>query len=53
MKRIMYVTGVMKGRDALRMIAECKAQETIRVMTTSILNEHSFRKVTMEARGKR
>lgn len=38
---VVYATGVMKGREVLRMIADCRAQETIRVTTARILSEGS------------
>ncbi|ANE46287.1 hypothetical protein SY83_08375 [Paenibacillus swuensis] len=37
--RILYVSQLMKGRDAARMIQDFKAQETIRAMTQRILDE--------------
>jgi len=34
-----YATGVIKGREAARMVADAKAQETIRRMTDAVLAE--------------
>jgi hypothetical protein len=39
-RRIFYISSLMKGHEAARMIVECKAQETIRPMTQCILEEH-------------
>ncbi|WP_172423180.1 hypothetical protein [Paenibacillus larvae] len=38
---VVYATGVMKGREVLRMVADCRAQETIRLTTARILSEGS------------
>ncbi|AVG13054.1 hypothetical protein [Paenibacillus larvae] len=38
---VVYATGVMKGREVLRMVADCRAQETIRETTARILSEGS------------
>ncbi|MGG1638262.1 hypothetical protein [Paenibacillus sp. NRS-1760] len=32
-----FVTGLMKGHEAARMVADCKAQETIRAMNDRII----------------
>lgn len=34
-----YATGLLKGRDAALMVADCKAQHTIRPMTSRIVLE--------------
>lgn len=38
---VVYATGVMKGREVLLMVADCRAQETIRETTARILSEGS------------
>jgi|GEM_PF-7064876 hypothetical protein len=37
---VVYATGLMKGHEAARMIADCKAQETIREMSARVLEEN-------------
>lgn len=39
--RVIYVTGVLKGRDVKRMVEEFRAQESIRPMTNQILMENN------------
>lgn len=34
-----FATGLMKGRDILNAIADCKAQDTIRTTHTTIISE--------------
>lgn len=34
-----FVTSLMKGHEAARMVADCKAQETIHAMNDRIINE--------------
>lgn len=38
-----YATGIMKGYEAARMIADFKAQETIKPMTDRIIQENQAR----------
>lgn len=35
---MVFATGLMKGKDAARMVADAKAQETIRPMTDAVLH---------------
>lgn len=33
---VVYATGLLKGREVLRMVADCRAQETIRTTAQRI-----------------
>ncbi|MFD2610965.1 hypothetical protein [Paenibacillus gansuensis] len=41
--RVLYISQLMKGYDAARMIADFRAQETIRAMTQHILDSHAVK----------
>ncbi|AQR76528.1 hypothetical protein ABNB59_14755 [Paenibacillus larvae] len=36
---VVYATGLLKGREVLRMVADCRAQETIRTTAQRILDD--------------
>ncbi|MFH5187018.1 hypothetical protein ACHHV8_36480 [Paenibacillus sp. TAB 01] len=39
--RVIYVTGVLKGKEVRQMVEEFRAQESIRPMTNRILRENN------------